>query len=135
MAGDGGTRQDAGGAPVTGVQARMAALSELIRSRRYVYASEVELHAQLEQVMLDARLPVLRELRLSSRDRIDFLIGDVGIEVKVKGERTPLRQLTRYAGYSTVSGLLLVTTRAAALPPLLGGKPAAVVSLLANALA
>lgn len=119
---------------VPGVELRMAAVSTLIRSHRYVYASEVELHGQLEQVLTAAGVPVRREVRLTARDRIDLLAGDVGIEVKVKGERTPLRQLGRYAGHSDVGGLLLVTTRAASLPPELCGKPVAVVSLLTNGL-
>lgn len=114
---------------------RMAALAALIRGHRYVYASEVELHGQLEQVLTAAGVPVSREVHLTSRDRIDFLVGDVGIEVKVKGERTPIRQLTRYAESSWVAGLLLVTTRAAGVPSTLLGKPVAVVSLMANGLA
>lgn len=116
------------------VRARMAALDSLIRSHRYVYASEVELHDQLERVLRDASLPVTREVILSPRDRIDFLVGDVGLEVKVKGQRTPLRQLTRYAESSWLAGLLLVTTRAASPPSELAGKPVGVVSLLANGL-
>lgn len=114
---------------------RMTALSELIAGQRYVYASERELQDQLAEVLGAARLPVLREVQLTERDRIDLLVGDVGIEVKVKGKRTPLAQLTRYAGSRHVAGLLLVTTRAATLPASIGGKPAAVVSLLANGLA
>lgn len=114
---------------------RMAAISTLIRSHRYLYASERELQEQLTEVLSAARLPVLREVQLSERDRIDLLVGDVGVEVKVKGKRTPLAQLTRYAASAHVAGLLLVTTRAATLPPAIGGKPAAVVSLIANGLA
>lgn len=116
------------------VQERMAAVSGLLRGRRYVFASEDELQEQLAAVLDAAGVPVTREVWLSPRDRIDLLAGDVGIEVKVKGKRTPLEQLARYAESSWVAGLLLVTTRAARLPEQLHGKPVAVVSLLTNGL-
>lgn len=112
----------------------MAALSAVIRAGRYSFASEVELHGQLERVLRDAGAPVRREVRLSPTDRIDFLCGDIGLEVKVKGQRTPIRQLTRYAASPQVAGLLLVTTRAAIVPGPLNGKPVDVVSLLLHGL-
>lgn len=117
------------------VQQRMDAVSRVLRGHRYVYASEGELQQQLADVLAGAGVPVAREVRLTPRDRIDLLAGDVGIEVKVKGARVPLRQLQRYAAHPRVAGLLLVTTRAAELPPTIGGKPAGVVSLLTNGLA
>lgn len=115
--------------------ARMDAVAAIIRGHRYRYASEVELQEQLEGVLLAAGVPVRREVRLSARDRIDLMAGDVGIEVKVKGERTPLRQLGRYAEHDEVAGLLLVTTRAATVPEEMRGKPVRLVSLLTNGLA
>lgn len=115
--------------------ARMTALTGLIRRHYYTYASEVELHEQLALVIGRAGIPVRREARLTPRDRVDLLVGDIAIEVKVKGKRVPLEQLERYAEHDAVGGLLLVTTRAATLPPTIGGKPAAVVSLLTNGLA
>lgn len=117
------------------VQQRMDAVSRLLRGHRYVYASEAELQQQLADVLTRAGLPARREVALSARDRIDILAGDVGIEVKVKGRRTPLAQLTRYSTHPRIGGLLLVTTRAASLPPLIGGKPAGIVSLITNGLA
>lgn len=119
---------------MTRVQQRMDALTEIIRGHRYTYGSEVELQAHLERLLVAAGLTVRREVRLTERDRIDFLVADIGIEVKVKGEREPLRQLRRYASSAQVAGLLLVTTRAAELPFTLDGKPVAVVSLLTNGL-
>lgn len=119
---------------VATVELRMAAVRIELRRHRYSYASEVELHDRLAAVLQAAGYPVRREVRLSDRDRIDLLVGDVGIEVKVKGARTPLRQLRRYAEHEAVAGLLLVTTRAAALPAELNGKPLQLVSLLTNGL-
>ena len=58
--------------------------------------------------------------------RIDFLVGAVGIELKVDGSTNAvIRQLHRYADSPRVSELLLVTTRAKhiCVPRLLAGKP------------
>lgn len=118
------------------VKQRMRAVSALLRRHRYVYASEDELQQQLAGVLTSAGLRPVREVRLTEHDRIDLMVGDVGIEVKVKGARQrPLRQLDRYAEHPSVQGLLLVTTRATTLPETMRGKPVAVVSLLANGLA
>jgi hypothetical protein len=59
-------------------------------------------------------------------DRIDFLVGTVGVELKVKGSVSEvLRQLERYALWEDVTELLLVTTRGhhLAMPRELNGKP------------
>lgn len=59
-------------------------------------------------------------------DRIDFLVGAVGIELKVKGSSGDVfRQLERYALWEDVTELLLVTSKGAhqALPSVVGGKP------------
>jgi len=117
------------------LEAKMRGVSALLQRHRYVYGSEVELHQQLEDVLRAARLPVQREVRLTAGDRIDLLVGDVGIEVKVKGQRNPVAQLERYAASDRVAGLLLVTTRAATVPETMSGKPVTVVSLLTNGIA
>jgi len=54
-----------------------------------------------------------REFILQARDRIDFIVGTVGIEVKIKGSYTQVAsQLLRYAESELVTHLILVTTRA-----------------------
>jgi hypothetical protein len=43
---------------------------------------------------------------------IDFLVGDVGLEVKTQGSVPAIfQQLQRYASFAAVRSLLLVTTR------------------------
>lgn len=100
----------------------------LLRAHRYGYADEREFHVGIEAVLRGAGIPARREVVLSRRDRIDFLLpGGLGIEVKLAG--TPgdvLRQLRRYAASAQVTGLLLVTSRARhvrGLPDRLGDTP------------
>ncbi|HKS98362.1 MAG TPA: hypothetical protein VJT31_02435 [Rugosimonospora sp.] len=87
---------------------------DLLRAHRFGYANEREFHAGIEAVLRAAAIATQREVVLSPRDRIDFLLpGGLGIEVKLAG--TPgdvLRQLRRYAASPLVTGLLLVTSRA-----------------------
>lgn len=61
---------------------------------------------------------------------IDFLAGDVGIEVKIAGPaREVLRQLTRYAEEPRIAHLVLVAAFPCALPPIIGGKRCTIVDL------
>lgn len=65
-----------------------------------------------------------REVPLSPRDIVDFMVGGIAIELKIKGQRNEiLRQLARYAEHEQVEQLLLVTCRSLILPEVLLGKP------------
>lgn len=74
-----------------------------------------------------------REVRLDKANRIDFMVGAIGIEVKVGGGISAvIRQLHRYAEFATVSELVLVSARAslARVPTELNGKRVRVALLL-----
>ncbi len=116
-----------------------ARIAERLTSYRFMFTNEVELQDGIAQVLDDADIVFQREVRLSSGDRIDFLLeSGVGIEVKeIAGAVVPvLRQLQRYAASDRVSSLILVTARHchAQLPPDVGGKPLAVVCLSGSSL-
>jgi hypothetical protein len=91
--------------------------------------AQADLFAALTPVFTDP--PVEREVRLGAGDVIDFMIGGVGIEVKLKGARKAdvYRQLGRYARHDRVSGLILATNLSMGLPKEIDGKPAWFVSL------
>lgn len=115
-----------------------AVVADVLGRWRYSYHDELALHAGMAQA-LAARLPgaARAEVRLSLRDRIDFLVGRVGVECKVAyGAATVLRQLERYAASDEVDDLLLVTTKAThrGLPPVVGGKPLLVLFLAGSVL-
>lgn len=62
-----------------------------------------------------------REVDFGDAGRIDFLVGRVGIEVKVRGSRAAVaRQCQRYAAVPTIDAVVLVSTRAS----LMSGLPA-----------
>lgn len=112
----------------------MSGLVELLERYRFDESSEDALQRGVAEVLAGAALAFTREVPLSRQDRIDFLVlGGVGIECKTKGSLSALvRQLHRYALASQVDALVVVTARAqlARLPPLLNGKPIAVVATM-----
>lgn len=74
-----------------------------------------------------------REVRLDKASRIDFMVGELGVEVKVGGGITAvIRQLHRYAEFARVAELVLVTTKStlARVPTELNGKRVCIALLL-----
>lgn len=91
---------------------------------RLELANEAALQAQIAAALEAAGIPFEREAWLSAKDRIDFLAGPVGIEVKVKGGPTEItRQCARYCATGRISALVLATRRRIGLPPELEGVP------------
>lgn len=103
-----------------------AQIASTITEHRFRYCTEAELQQGIHAALASCGLPVRREVRLSSADIVDFMVGSVAIEIKVAGALGDVvRQLTRYARHDQVSDLVLVTTRAAhrAVPHDLAGTP------------
>ena|SRR6478736_3415068 len=96
--------------------------------------TEAELGELCSRLLAAAALPYRSEVCLGSpRDRIDFVVGRVGVELKIDGSPAAvLRQLDRYAASDEIDSLLLVTTRrslARGLPSDLRGKPVSSVAM------
>lgn len=72
---------------------------------------EVALQADIA-VVLGEVTQYRKEHTLSAGERIDFLVGKIGIECKVGGSKMEvLRQLQRYAQFDEIDELILVTTK------------------------
>lgn len=110
-------------------------IAELIMSARYNFANEVELQDGVEQVLKANGYGVRREVKLDGANRIDLMVGDIGIEVKIASSALQVaRQLERYTPFT--NELILVTTLAAhrAMPSKIAGSPVTVVFLGEGAL-
>lgn len=108
----------------------MEKLYLLFSSMSFTCSTEKELQDEIASTLKLAGWTVEREVELVPGDRIDFLVGDVGIELKMSGATMAVtRQLHRYLGSPRLSGLILVTTkmRHRAVARELQGKPVAVV--------
>lgn len=94
--------------------------------------TEAELQTAIGEILKDHAIQYKREWRLNEKDRIDFLIGGLGIEVKITGSRSDLiRQLHRYAQSEQIDSLVLVTTllRHRDLPTEINAKPITIIVL------
>jgi hypothetical protein len=95
------------------------------RSYRFDRTSEATLQAGLALAMTEMSIPFEREVVLAPGDRIDFLVGNVGVELKIKGSASEvMRQLSRYSKHERIKALVLVTTRSIhiGMPRSIGGK-------------
>ena len=108
----------------------VAEIVAALRPLRLPLSDEIRLHQHMADAFDSAGIGYQREVRLSPRDRVDFLVGTVGIEVKIKGgKRDIFRQLERYAEHDGVGALLLVSNVPMGLPPTINGKPVTYFSL------
>ncbi|MFC6838594.1 hypothetical protein [Xanthomonas theicola] len=90
---------------------RLASLARLLGGYRYRYGSEVQLHDAMASVLESAGLTFERELRLDARNRVDFWLDGIVIEVKVGGSLSEaLHQADRYVHLPMVTGVLLAST-------------------------
>lgn len=112
-------------------------LRPIFADQRFEAVNEARLQEQIADLLTERGIGFAREVRLSAEDRIDFLVGAVGIEVKTKGSRhAVLRQLARYAAHERIQSLWLATTRwqLGDMPRSLGAKPLGVLPLYRGAL-
>jgi hypothetical protein len=83
--------------------------------RQYVIPADNEAAMQsvIERVLKIRRFDYNREVVLSDADRIDFMVGAIGIECKVAGTAgAVMLQCGRYLDHDAVESLILVTTKA-----------------------
>lgn len=103
---------------------------DLIRATRLPAGPEKAVQAAIGDALTRAGIAHRREVRLSAADVIDFMVGGLGVEVKIKGARRAiLRQLERYAAHEEVAALALVSSVAMGLPAAINGKPVDIVSM------
>src|SRR4051812_14969064 len=116
--------------------ARAEEIRAVLAGYRFRFANERDLQDGIARALAGEGIPHRREAPLGDAGTIDFLVGDVGVEVKIKGALAQVtRQLHRYAEEPSVRALLLVTgsARLDRLPRSLCGKPLDVLHLLASA--
>jgi hypothetical protein len=107
-------------------------LIAVLRSKRFSCVDEDELQRAVAAAFDEAGIAYQREVRLSARDRLDFLIGGIAIELKVKTDgKELLRQVLRYAAHREVDAIVIAATthRVLLLPETANGKPLRAVHL------
>lgn len=85
----------------------------LNRLRIMTMSYEYDIYGEIVSVFDEDNIPYKREVKIGSRMRIDFLCGDIGIEVK-KGKpdrKKTENQIVRYCGSGKIGSLILVIER------------------------
>lgn len=98
-------------------------IGALLRGYRFDCSTEQALQDGISDAL--RAVPHEREKRLGPKDRPDFVVGSVAVEVKIGGGLSPLiRQVHRYAQHDCVSEILVVTSRLRLtnLPEFINGK-------------
>lgn len=89
---------------------RAQAIIESLSRFTFHGQTEADYQEGIELALTGTGTDVDREAVLSPRNRIDFLSGTVGIEVKTRGSRAAIiRQLGRYAREPRIEALILAT--------------------------
>lgn len=108
-------------------------IAAMLRAPRFRYSSEADLQEAIATLFTNGAVAHEREAILTKGERIDFLLGDVGVEVKIAGSPAEIfRQLLRYAELPQIASLIVVTDKTRivrGLPSHVLGKPLAIVSL------
>lgn len=103
---------------------------KLLALMRWPLSDEKRLQEMMADHFLASKVLAKREVRLDAGDIIDFMIGSVGLEVKVKGSKREIyRQCVRYCEHDAVSELVLASNVALGLPRVINGKPVHLVAL------
>lgn len=109
----------------------IAAIKGALAGRVFNFWSELELQDGVRFSLERGGLAFEREVSLTRSDRIDFVVGTVGIEVKTGGSLAALtRQLFRYAQCDRIGALLVVTSkhRLSCVPHEILGRPVHVIN-------
>jgi hypothetical protein len=93
--------------------------------------SEHDIHTMIAAALRSGGFDARHEAALAPRCRIDFMIGNVGIEIK-KGRPqrgTLIRQCERYLALREVDALILVVERNVHMPNFICAKPVLLIGL------
>lgn len=107
-----------------------AEIIAFLERRRFPLRTEEECQRMIADQFRYAGVDCDREVRLSPEDIVDFMIGGVAIEVKLRGQRREIyRQCERYCEHPEVTALILATNASMGLPARIKDKPVFIANL------
>lgn len=112
-------------------------LVDALSSCRFRFVTEIDLQDGIEKRLKEKQIQYCREYQLTKKDRPDFFIDGVVIEVKTKHNLSSLlRQIGRYIEHDDVKSVLVVGTPywISQVPGELSGKPIKSVRLIGSLL-
>lgn len=112
-------------------------ICKVFSAYRYNFQDEVTLQDGMAIALERHNIAFEREVRLDAKNRPDFMIGKVAVEVKIKGTFAEfLRQADRYLSLDQITALIVVGTPKwmPAVPTEMRGKPIYTVRLMSSLL-
>lgn len=104
-------------------------IKNILLTSRYNLADEKNLQLEIAN-SFTGHIDFRREVRLSPTETIDFMVEDIGIEIKINGSAKKIyRQCERYCACDQVQMLILVTNKIMRLPSLINNKTTFVINL------
>lgn len=107
-------------------------IQKSLKGRKLNLSNEKKLQEEIREAFQGHVIDYKREVCLENNGIVDFMIGTLAVEVKIKGQVSAMsiyRQLERYAKSDKVEALLLVTSHTMSIPETINGKPAYLLSL------
>lgn len=103
---------------------------KLLSSTRFDTSNEKLVQVAVEKLFTANGIKFSREKTISKGSIIDFLCGDTGIELKIKGNKNYIyKQLDRYSKFEEIHALILLTSKSMGLPEEINGKQLYVVNM------
>lgn len=85
-------------------------IKKILKSYSFSFKDEYDLQDALEEIFITHNIEYEREKTLSKDSQIDFLLGNLGLEVKVKGSVDSVwKQTKKYLQY--LDKILIVTSQ------------------------
>jgi len=103
---------------------------KLLSTKRFIITDEKELQKSIEDVFKASGAQYKREFILDQKNRPDFFIDGIAIEIKIKGNAKKIyKQCERYCQFNNVKSLLLITNRSMGFPEQINGKDCYIMNL------
>lgn len=106
-------------------------LAKILTSYDFHCCGEIELQEAIAGILTAEGIAFEREVKLNKTDRIDFMIGAAGVELKIGHSYSDVvRQLHRYSAVDRIEELVLITTKLRhSMPDTIGEKKLTTVQL------
>lgn len=101
----------------------------ILSSYEFSIHDEKILQFEIAEVFTFEKIEFKKEVVLAN-GIIDFMIGDIGLEIKIKGQPMSIfRQLERYAQDDNINAIILANVKTMTLPDIINGKIARSVTI------
>lgn len=124
---------------MTGIELGVMSLTigREIGKHRSAIMEEKKLGDAVATALASLNLKFDREVRITPKDRLDFLLTETGVAIELKKKKAGMdtyRQVGRYLEQPGIAGCIIVAMRVDAVTPMLNDKPISRIELWKYAL-